>query len=200
MELDPDFPFGYSTLAYAIRIPGSVLGEAEKVVGPSRPRKLDFPDFLTQRYDLAFLEGDAAEMDHAAAIAEKNRLAEGWILDHEAFAAAYTGHLKPAVAMSQRAADLARQSGEIEKGRVIRDGSSVVASALRRRSRRQQSAMAALKLSKNRDVEYGVAFALALSADSLRSLALANDLESRFPEDHLGQSSVMFRPYALCRR
>jgi tetratricopeptide (TPR) repeat protein len=43
--------------------------------------------------------------------------------------------------------------------------------------------MAALKLSKNRDVEYGAAFALALSGDFLRSLALANDLERRFPED-----------------
>jgi eukaryotic-like serine/threonine-protein kinase len=43
--------------------------------------------------------------------------------------------------------------------------------------------MAALELSKERDVEYGAAFALALSGDSSRSQALANDLERRFGED-----------------
>ena len=43
--------------------------------------------------------------------------------------------------------------------------------------------MAALKLSKGRDVEYGAAFALALSGDSSESQRLAKDLETRFPED-----------------
>ena len=35
----------------------------------------------------------------------------------------------------------------------------------------------------DRDVEYGAAFALALSGESSRSRALAKDLEARFPED-----------------
>ena len=43
--------------------------------------------------------------------------------------------------------------------------------------------MAALELSKGRDVEYAVAFALALSGDTSRSHTLAADLETRFPED-----------------
>jgi tetratricopeptide (TPR) repeat protein len=43
--------------------------------------------------------------------------------------------------------------------------------------------MAALELSKGRDLEYAAVFALALSADSSRSEALAGDLEKRFPED-----------------
>jgi tetratricopeptide (TPR) repeat protein len=48
--------------------------------------------------------------------------------------------------------------------------------------------MAALDLSKGRDVEYGAAFALALAGDFSRSEELANDLEKRFPED----TSVLF--------
>ena len=43
--------------------------------------------------------------------------------------------------------------------------------------------MAALELSKGRDVEYAAGLALALSGDSSRSEALAGDLEKRFPED-----------------
>jgi tetratricopeptide (TPR) repeat protein len=43
--------------------------------------------------------------------------------------------------------------------------------------------MAALELSKDREVEYGAAFALARSGDFSQAQALANDLERRFPED-----------------
>jgi predicted Zn-dependent protease len=43
--------------------------------------------------------------------------------------------------------------------------------------------MATLQLSHDREVEYGTAFALALSGDSSPSQTLANDLEKRFPED-----------------
>ena len=43
--------------------------------------------------------------------------------------------------------------------------------------------MAALELSKGRDVEYAAGLALALSGGSSRSEALADDLEKRFPED-----------------
>ena len=43
--------------------------------------------------------------------------------------------------------------------------------------------MAALELSKGRDVEYAAGLALALAGDSSRSQALADDLEKRFPED-----------------
>ena len=43
--------------------------------------------------------------------------------------------------------------------------------------------MAALELSKGRDVEYAAGLALALSRGSSRSEALAEDLVKRFPED-----------------
>ena len=43
--------------------------------------------------------------------------------------------------------------------------------------------MAALELSKGRDVQYAAGFALAFSGGSSRSEALAGDLEKRFPED-----------------
>jgi predicted Zn-dependent protease len=43
--------------------------------------------------------------------------------------------------------------------------------------------MAALAFSRDREVEYGAAFALALAKDSSRSETLADDLAKRFPED-----------------
>jgi len=47
----------------------------------------------------------------------------------------------------------------------------------------RQAAARALDLSHARDVEYGAAFALALSGDVAGSRRLANDLGQRFPED-----------------
>jgi tetratricopeptide (TPR) repeat protein len=47
----------------------------------------------------------------------------------------------------------------------------------------RRSATATLALAKDREVEYGAAFALALAGDSSRSQLLANDLEKQFPED-----------------
>ena len=46
----------------------------------------------------------------------------------------------------------------------------------------KKNAMAALNLAKNREVEFGAAFALALSGDPARAQALADDLERRFPQ------------------
>ena len=47
----------------------------------------------------------------------------------------------------------------------------------------KKNAIAALEISKGRDVRYAVGLALALSGDSSRSEALAGDLEKGFPED-----------------
>ena len=43
--------------------------------------------------------------------------------------------------------------------------------------------MAALELSKGRDVQYAAGLALALSGESSLSQPLTDDLEKRFPED-----------------
>ena len=42
---------------------------------------------------------------------------------------------------------------------------------------------AALKISDDKEAEYGAAFGLALAGDSVRAQVLADDLEKRFPED-----------------
>jgi predicted Zn-dependent protease len=51
--------------------------------------------------------------------------------------------------------------------------------------------MEALALARNREVQYGAAFALALSGDSSRAQTLANDLEKNFPEDTAVRFSYM---------
>ena len=86
--------------------------------------------------------------------------------------------------MAQRAADSGPAAGRAEEGRRSSEtGAALWEAFFGNAPAARQGAVAALELSKDRDVEYGAAFALALSGDSSRSQALANDLETRFPED-----------------
>ena len=105
------------------------------------------------------------------------------IADRESFVLAYSGHLQQARTMSRRASDLAQQAGQRESAALWETGAALQEAFFGNKREASRSAMAALKLSKDREVEYGAAFALALSGDSSGSQTLANDLEKRFGED-----------------
>jgi hypothetical protein len=51
--------------------------------------------------------------------------------------------------------------------------------------------VAALRLSNNREVEFGAALALALSGDFSRAQSLADDMDERFPEDTVVRLSYL---------
>lgn len=182
IALDSDFAIGYSILAvnfaYLER-----LKEAENALQQASKRGLEIPDYVVERYDLAFLKGNQDEMDRQSALGKKDTGAEAWVSNHEAFVLAYSGHLREAQRMSQSAAELAQQAGQKERAALYLTGAALREAFFGNASAARQSAMSALDLSKNREVEYGVAFALALCGDSSRAQAMANDLERRFPED-----------------
>ena len=122
-------------------------------------------------------------MEREVGLAQGKSGAEDWISDHEAFVLAYSGRLQQARRMSRRAADLAQQAGQRERAALYEAGAALWEAFFGNAPEARRSATAALELSKDREVEYGAAFALALSGDSSRSQTLANDLERRFPED-----------------
>jgi eukaryotic-like serine/threonine-protein kinase len=85
--------------------------------------------------------------------------------------------------MSRRAVDQAGQAAQRERAGLWEAGAAVREAFFGNASEARKRAMAALELSKDREVEYGAAFALARSGDFSRAQALANDLERQFPED-----------------
>jgi tetratricopeptide (TPR) repeat protein len=182
IELDPDFAIGYAILAFGYEYLNR-LGEAENTLQRASDRKLEIPDFVVQRYDLAFLRGDQAEMEREASLGQRTAGAEDWIAGHQALVLAYSGHLQQAKGMSRHATDLAQQAARRETAALYETGEALREAFFGSAPAAKRSATSALDLSKDREVEYGAAFALALSGDSSRSQTLANDLERRFPED-----------------
>jgi DNA-binding winged helix-turn-helix (wHTH) protein/predicted Zn-dependent protease len=180
--IDPDFSIGYSILAGSYLALGRT-GEAENTLQRASGRKLDIPDFHVQRYAIAFLKDDKTGMEREVAQSREKPSVDDWMSNAEGFVAAYSGHLEEARRMSKLAADLARKADRretealYETDAAVREGLFGNVSAARRRAGH------ALELSRSRDVEYGAAFALALSGDSSRSQTLTDDLSGRFPEN-----------------
>ena len=182
LEIDPDFAISYNVLACSYQGLNR-LGDAEKVLQRAAERKLEVPDLLVDRYDIAFLKGDKAGMDRVLALAHGRPGAEDWLSEQEGFALAYTGHLQQARGKLRHAVDMARQAGQRERAAGWETGAALWEAFLGNAPEARRCAKAALELSTGRDAEYGAAFALALAGDSLQPQTFAKDLETRFPED-----------------
>jgi eukaryotic-like serine/threonine-protein kinase len=182
LGLDPDFPFAYENLALSY-LALEHIDEAENALRRASERKLEVPDFFVQRYTIAFLKGDNAGMERDAAEARGKPVVEDWIFNSQSFALAYSGHLGEARKMSSRAADLARQTERRETEALYETDAAMREALFANASIARRRATAAFALSNSRDVEYGVAFALAVAGESSRSQALTDDLSRRFPED-----------------
>ena len=182
IELDPDFAIGYYNLAVNQSFLDR-LDDAERTLQRGRARGLEIDEFLMLEHDLAFLKGDPAEMDRVVALALRRSGGESWINNKEAFALAYTGHLQQARRMSRRAVDQARQVGQRERASLWEAGAAVREASFGNSLEARKRAAAALELSRDREAQYGAAFALTLAGDLARAQALTDDLEKRFPED-----------------
>src|SRR5262249_24996332 len=103
VEILPDFPIAYLQLAFNTQFAGRVE-DAEKVLQRASERKLEIPELAAQRYDIAFLKGDLGAMKREETLAQS--AADDLVIGRQGFVLAYSGRLKEAKSMAQRAADL----------------------------------------------------------------------------------------------
>jgi tetratricopeptide (TPR) repeat protein len=167
------------------------VNEAENVLRRASGRGLEIDEFIMLEHDIAFLKGDHAAMERAVARARERSGGDTWISNKEAFALAYAGQLQKARVSSQRAVDQALQEAQPERAGLWEAGASLREAFFGEAPQARQRAMAALEHSNNREVEFGAALALAISADAGRAQALADDLERRFPQDTVVRFSYL---------
>jgi serine/threonine protein kinase/tetratricopeptide (TPR) repeat protein len=179
---DPDIVLPYASLAASYLLTDR-FPEAESTLQRAFERHLEMPTLLVIRYNLALLKGDQEQMDRAFGLARGKPKAEHWMAHEEALSLARSGRLQAARRSSNRAIDRALQEGERESAASYQAARAVCEALYGNAVEAKRNAMAALKLSNGRDVEYAAGLALAFLGDSSRSQPLADDLETRFPED-----------------
>lgn len=182
LRLNPDLPFPYDGLAVHNMSLGR-FADAASALRRAAERNQEVPNLLVNRYYLAFLDSDEAGMKREFDKSRGHREAEDWMSHNQALVLAHSGKMQNARTMWHHATVAAQQNGDSEKAAIYQAAAAVSEAHLGNHAAAKERARAALELGKGRDVEYAAAFALALSGDVPDSLALAEDLAKRFPED-----------------
>jgi serine/threonine protein kinase/tetratricopeptide (TPR) repeat protein len=179
---DPNLPFPYINLALA-EFYLDRFQAVENTLHRATARNVRTPHLLMLEYNLAVLKGDRERTDRIAASAAGNRPAGHSIAHAEALAFARTGRLRSARRSSSRAVELAMQEEGPEVAAAYIAARGVWEALCGNPAEARTAALAALELSKDREVEYAAGLAFALSGNPARTETLAGDLERRFPED-----------------
>ena len=190
IELDPDFAIAYFNIAVN-NVYLNRLDEAQNVLRRAAGRGLEIDEFLVLDYDIAFLKGDDAGMARVATRARRSSEGETWISNEEMFSQAYSGHLQRARLMSRRAVDYASQEAQPGRGGALEAASSIREALFGHPAEARARALAAVSLSKDREVEYCAAYAMAVAGDTSQAQKMADDLAMRFPENTVVRFSYL---------
>jgi tetratricopeptide (TPR) repeat protein len=93
--------------------------------------------------------------------------------------------------MSRRAVDHATQDAQPERGGAWEAGASIREALFGNAAEARARALAAIALSKDREVEYCAAYAMAVAGETLQAQGMADDLAKRFPENTVVRFSYL---------
>jgi eukaryotic-like serine/threonine-protein kinase len=182
VSIDPNCGLCLASVAFDYMDLGRV-DEAKVTAKQGLIRNPDYPDLHEVMYNLAFLQGDSAEMDREINWSVGRQGDEDRFLNLQADTLAYNGRLSKAREFATRAVEAAQRDGRKESAAVREAfaGSREAGVGNSREARR--AAAAALAMSTGRYVEAEVALTLARIGDSSHAQKLADELEKRFSKD-----------------
>jgi eukaryotic-like serine/threonine-protein kinase len=156
------------------------LDEADAVYKQAEERKLEHEFLVLQRYQLAFLKGDAAQMVRLATAMGKPGT-QDLLLIAQADTEAWYGRLKNARELTRRAMDSAQHNDAKETAAGYRATAALREVESGNRRRALTDANAAVKLAPTRDVRVMAALAMARAGDTAGAEKLAAELDKKFP-------------------
>jgi tetratricopeptide (TPR) repeat protein len=186
LRLEPNNLYNYSNLGIAYTA-FNRLDEAEAVYKQAEERKLEKSSLLRNRYWLAFLKGDTAQMAQLVAAAMGKSGTEDLLLATQADTEGWYGKLKSARELTRRAMDSAQHNEAKETAAAYQAAAALREVESGNREQARAEANAALKLAPNRDVRAMAVLALARAGDTAGAEKLAAELDKTFPLDTLVQ-------------
>jgi eukaryotic-like serine/threonine-protein kinase len=169
--------------------------DARSLAEEARTKKLDSPPLRLGLYQVGFLQNDTAEMVKQVNWAKDQPGIEDVFLAAESDAMAYSGQLRKAREFSRQAVASALKADEKETASGYEADAALREALFRNPAESRQRADGALSLATPRDVEYGIALALALTDANKSSQTQVtkrmDDLARRFPEDTVVQFNYL---------
>jgi tetratricopeptide (TPR) repeat protein len=142
---------------------------------------LERPQLHLVLYHVAFLEGDAAEMQHQVAWASGKPGAEDEMLSTQSATEAFFGRLARARELTRQAMESARRNQQRETAAMWGITAALREAEFGETARARALATSALPLSLNQNIQAMAAVALARSGDVARAQRLADEVAKRFP-------------------
>ena len=186
LRVSPNVVGNYSNLGNAY-VSLNRLDEAQAVYEQAQERKLEYGGLLVNRYLLAFLKGDAAQMERFASAAVGKPGTEDLLLAAQADTQAWYGKMKNARELTRRAMDSAERNDAKETASFYQAESALREVEVGNLEQARAEADAAMKLAPNRDVRTMAALAMARAGDTAGAEKIAAELDKTFPLDTLVQ-------------
>jgi tetratricopeptide (TPR) repeat protein len=190
LELNPSSALGYVNLAITF-MELNRLDETAAILRQAEARHLDSPFLRLVRYQLAFFQGDTAEMARQSAWAVGKPGIENVFLDYQAGTAAFAGRLTQARDLTARAITSAEQAGEKETAASYYAEAALREALVGNAAEARRQATAALKVSNSLSVEFAAALNFAIVGDTAQAEKLSDDLAKRFPQDTIAQFNYL---------
>ncbi len=182
--LAPDHVVSYANLGAAYLCLNR-LEEAKATFDQALAHKLDGGWLRENMYYLAFLRGDAVEMERQVAWGAGKPGDEDPLLSKQSDTEAYYGRFNQARDLSRRAVVSALRADSREAAAFWQLNAALREAELGNTASARQGVTAALALSSGRDVKVAAALALARTGGAARAKALAEELGKNYPSNTL---------------
>ena len=148
-------------------------------------RKFDHPLLHANRYGVAFLEGDTAEMQRQLARITGKAGLDDFLLSIQSDTAAYAGHFHNARELSRQAAVSASRNDKKETGAEWLLNAALREAEIGNPQQARAQTSSAMSLFSSRDVRVLAALALARSGDAARAQNMTDELSGSAPANTL---------------
>jgi eukaryotic-like serine/threonine-protein kinase len=159
------------------------IDDATKTVAEAQAKKFDADLLHMVIYLVAFVKGDAAEMERQVAWAAGKPGTEDLLLSFQSDTEAYYGRLAKAREFSRRAVDAAVRNDSKETAAMWQVNAALREAEFGNAAVAKQDVAAALALAPGRDVKMLSALALARSGESARAKTIVEELEKSYPSE-----------------
>ena len=180
LRLNPDNALLYTNLGETY-LSLNRLDEAKAAFDQAFAHKLDSGILRADVYSLAFLQGNASQMEQQVTWAAGKPGDEDLLLSAQSDTEAYYGRMSKARDFSRRAVESAIRADSEETAALWQVNAAMREAELGNAVSAKEYVVGALALSSGRDVKMAAGLTLARMGDALGAKALAEELEKNYP-------------------